>query len=245
VLGSPFAEIGGLAYQGRAYVIFGASGLSGEIKLADLEQPGAGGAAQTGFVIDGVGGSSAYRVMGLGDVNGDGVDDLGISSHTIQSSNRGGGGGGAFVVFGRGPATPFPNFPVTFSLAGLAEIDNAFGFVIYGDQAGENAGEEMAALGNINADGYADFALSAINHASSKVAVTKGKIYGIYGAADIQSVEVREAHHEGATVNRRPTLDDTKAQHNVGHAFALLLIVTLGFIYRLFVTRRLAASPES
>jgi len=240
VLGSRFVQNQQQVEQGRAYVVFGTTALSGHLVLANLATPGPGGSAQNGFIIDGVGGSSGYRVLGLSDVNGDGIDDMAISSPNITSSNRGGGGGGAFVVYGRDQTVQA--FPSLFSLGILGELNNGFGFVIYGDAAGEKAGEEMAALGDINHDGLADFSVVSIKHPSQQFGIV-GKIYGIYGAPNLETVEVREAHHEGAIVNRTPEPDNTLPQHTVGHAQGLLFLLTLYFIYRFYRSRKRRQAP--
>jgi len=240
VLGSPYVDTSETIDQGSAYVIFGRATLSGGIVLRDLDQPGPGGSAINGFVIDGVGGSSAYRVLGLGDVNGDGVDDMAVSAHTMAASNRGGGGGGAFVVYGRDHTVQV--FPSRLSLTRLAEYFNGFGFVVYGDNPGEQAGEEMAALGDINADGIADFSLVSVMHFAKLNVV--GRIFTIYGAANLETVEVREAHHEGAQVNRTPPPDNTLPQHTVGHAWGLFILLSICFIYRIINSRQYRRPPS-
>lgn len=224
MLGSPDAAVDGVSDQGRAYVIFGRSGLNGNVDLTALANPGAGGSAGDGFIVDGVGGRTGANVLGLGDVNGDSIDDFAISAHTLRSSSIAAGGGGGFVIYGRDPQNPFPSL---FSVAGLGEYNNGFGFVIYGDKTNENAGEKMAALGDFNGDGLADFSLASIKHISVDPLALPSKIYVIYGAPNLETVEHRETNHAGAAVTNTPLADDTLPQHGVGHAFSLTLILSL------------------
>jgi hypothetical protein len=80
----------------------------------------------------------------LGDVNGDGFDDVALSWGPVEAS------GGVWVFAGgaSGPARS-PTWTVRSPLMGTEEGDyDAFG-------------EELTALGDVNADGYADFAVLA------------------------------------------------------------------------------------
>ncbi|MEL6793076.1 MAG: integrin alpha, partial [Pseudomonadota bacterium] len=89
--------------DGSAYVIFGSDdGFAAELRLADLTE------AQ-GFRIDGVLASESelgFGVSGVGDVNGDGIDDLAVQTtpKAVTIENNNGGNldevGNAFILFG-------------------------------------------------------------------------------------------------------------------------------------------------
>lgn len=82
-------------------------------------------------------------VAGAGDINGDGYDDV------IVGANRQGGSGAAYVYLGR-PTTP--QFP-----QGLGSTP----FRTYTEsRAGSSFGETVAGVGDVNRDGYADFAIA-------------------------------------------------------------------------------------
>ena len=96
VLGSPFADTGA-GYAGRAYVVFGRE--SGESSLASRPLSSLNGS--DGFRIDGDSYVSKLgnAVSSVGDINGDGLDDLAIGAPDSD-------GGVVYVIFGRAIGTP-------------------------------------------------------------------------------------------------------------------------------------------
>jgi hypothetical protein len=109
-----------------------------------------------GFVIDGeeAGDASGYSVSSAGDVNGDGFADLIVGANFADGpGNTRADAGGAYVVFGH---------PGAFGAIDLAAIAGGTGgFVIHGEDAGDNAGISVAAAGDINGDGFADLVVGA------------------------------------------------------------------------------------
>jgi hypothetical protein len=94
MIGATFADANG-ANSGRAYVVFGSSdGFPASIDLAGLD-------GSSGFAVNGAmeGDQAGRSVSIVGDVNGDGVDDLLISAD--RSAANGSNSGRSYVVFGR------------------------------------------------------------------------------------------------------------------------------------------------
>jgi hypothetical protein len=120
VVGAPFADPGGLADAGNAYVIYGsASGLGPSLDLGALD-------GSDGFVLEGVAevDRTGFSVASAGDVNGDGIDDLLIGARFVDV-NGNTYAGRSYVVFGK-----TGNFGASFDLANLdgvlkAELDQA------------------------------------------------------------------------------------------------------------------------
>ncbi len=100
IIGAQGADPNG-SFSGEAYLVYGQAGRSfSSFDLADLKDTGAGAAnegGQLGFVIEGATGSDRVgsAVNGIGDVNGDGFDDLAVGGR-----NAGAFDGESYVIFG-------------------------------------------------------------------------------------------------------------------------------------------------
>jgi subtilisin family serine protease len=113
------------------------------------------------------GGDQTYGRYGIsvgtaGDVNGDGFDDLvvGAYRYTMDHANE----GAAFVYLG--------------SPSGLEDTP---AWSHYGGQAGAEFGYSVATAGDVNADGYDDVIVGALNHDNQ--AVDEGRAYVFLGSS--------------------------------------------------------------
>ncbi|GJL86829.1 MAG: hypothetical protein DHS20C03_05380 [Minwuia thermotolerans] len=125
-------------------------------------------------------------IAGIGDVSGDGLGDL-----LIGSPYGNGGAGEAFVLFGDAA----PGF-VQVQDDNLAGDDSGFGITATSVGPGEYAGQEVAAIGDINGDGFTDFAVGAPNVIngyyyldSGAVAVVFGDANGLSGDIDLDNLD--------------------------------------------------------
>ncbi len=132
-IGVGSADIDGLNLAGAAYIIFGTNtAFSAAFDINTLN-------GTNGFAVEGLVGSTRMgkSVEGLGDINGDGIDDLAI----VYS-------GTTMVIYGK--TTPF-NAAFNMDYA-----DGINGFLIQGARTTN----EVGALGDINDDDISDFILS-------------------------------------------------------------------------------------
>ncbi|UYV11435.1 MAG: integrin alpha [Phycisphaera sp.] len=120
------------------------------LELADLD-------GRIGFRLDGAGAEdrSGRAVAFVGDVNGDGLDDLIVGADLADGGRF--DAGSAYVVLGRDATMGF-GFPAMIPLAGL---DGSDGFRLDGVVRDDRCGRTVASAGDVNGDGVADIFVSA------------------------------------------------------------------------------------
>ena len=170
MIGAHFAGPNANGDPGATYVIFG--GPNGpapagqDFNLSDID-------GTNGFVLTGIDqfDNSGWSIAAPGDINGDGIDDMLISGHLADTN--GGQSGEAYVVFGG------QSFGVSFDLGSL---NGTNGFVINGIDAVDQAGYEVAGVGDINDDGINDFIIGA-RGADTDGDNHTGEAYVVFGSA--------------------------------------------------------------
>src|SRR5262245_47058489 len=145
--------------QGATYIVFG----------------NAGGTPNSFISIEGgeaagvLGDQSGYSVAAVGDVNGDGFDDVLISSPRAEGDGRW-ASGVSYVVYGNASGADID----------LANFNASEGFRIIGSEY-ESIGRSVSAAGDVNGDGRMDF-LIGVSNAGSNGNWLAGSTYLIYGS---------------------------------------------------------------
>ncbi|MEN0063348.1 MAG: hypothetical protein AAGA48_14440 [Myxococcota bacterium] len=138
--------------RGAVYVLYGP--LSGTIDLSNAD------ATFTGELL---GDRAASSVAGVGDVNGDGFDDLLFGAH--RSDVSGNNAGRAYLVFG----------PVSGTNS-LVDADVTF----VAEEINDGVGRSVSGAGDVDADGLADLMIGSINGAGGD---NGGVVYLWYGSS--------------------------------------------------------------
>ncbi len=177
---------------GQSYVIFGSTSgfgtLSGGRDVLDLTSF----SSSDGFIVRGDTDAeiSGAAVAPLGDINGDGIDDLAVGAP------RGGDGvwddgtfetGEAYIIFGStAQIGTLDNGQLIVDAANLSADQ---GFIVQGANNSDHAGWAIAGLGDINGDGIGDFVVGAHN-ADSSTESDVGRAYVIFGSDSGLGVDV-------------------------------------------------------
>lgn len=168
IIGSPgsteFVPPDGTAETGASYVIFGSdSGFAPSVDVTTLS-------GIAGFAITDSYSSSAIgqQVTGIGDFNGDGLDDFIIGAN--YDPNFINDAGAAYIVYGTGAAP-----------TGVLDLDRLTptqGFKIVGGSSYDYVGQALAAAGDFNGDGLDDVIIGAPSNFEGALI---GKAYVLFG----------------------------------------------------------------
>ena len=165
--------------NGEAYLIFGSDELDGNINLQDVGASRFHGVEIHSHYLD----NQGWEAMGtaldaVGDVNGDGIDDIMVSAYrwdaSIQDSNE--NSGAVFVWYG-GTSLGAVDLEVSHS----AEYHNA-DVSFYGVDSGDQIGRSASGAGDFNGDGNMDIIIGSehFNDSQGVTYVVTGNIAGSY-----------------------------------------------------------------
>ena len=166
LISSPQIDPGGRDRAGRTYVVFGREdGFADELDLSTI-----GG--DNGFTINGIdaGDASGFSVSAAGDVNNDGIADIGIGAPSADGSNE--NAGQSYIVYGSETGSTEP-FIV------LDDLDGSNGFAINGAEVDDQLGTSISAAGDVNNDDIDDFIIGAVGGSNGA-----GTSYVVFGRED-------------------------------------------------------------
>ena len=159
--------------SGVAYVIFGTAALPRVLRPSDLD-------GTDGMTIDGTDHELLGSDLAIGDVNGDGLDDIALGATNWGSA------GAAYVVFGS------PGLPDRLS---VADLDGTNGFALRGVGSGDDTGSGVA-VADLDGDGLDDIMIGA-RYADPGDRLQAGAAYVVFGSAEGWPPEVSLADLDG------------------------------------------------
>ncbi|MBX3598442.1 MAG: FG-GAP repeat protein [Rhizobiaceae bacterium] len=181
IIGAEAADTGGTS-SGNAYVIFGRSNgsfgtLTSGRNVVDTSTLG----STQGFIIQGDTDYDyfGYSVSGAGDINGDSIADIIVS--TYSGDDGGSSAVEAYVIFGRTNS----NFGTSSGGRNVLDTTNLAptqGFIIQGDTANDYFGRSVSSLGDVNGDGIADLIVGA--DGGSDGGSGAGEAYVVFGRSN-------------------------------------------------------------
>lgn len=156
--------------RGMIYVLFGRSSFSAQLNLDTSTFNGTAGFILRGaFALDHAGYS-----LSSGDFNGDGLSDLLVGAYG-SAGNR----GRVYVIYGHSGAQP--------ALVNLNDVGaTQAGYQIIGPILNfpEQIGRSVAGLGDIDGDGFDDFAIGTpTSDLNDNINDNHGRVYVVYGKA--------------------------------------------------------------
>ena len=170
IIGAPYAEVDAVDRkdQGIVYVVYGKSGGFNDIDLGDVNSF----TIDAGFKILGEDKRDLFgwEISGVGDVNGDGYDDLLVGAYLAEEgADR--GQGISYVIYGKG--SRLSNIDLR------TDLSPEIGFKLVGEDADDRSGIDVSGGGDVNGDGYADLLVGA--HWGEEDEGNSGVSYVIYG----------------------------------------------------------------
>lgn len=157
LVGAPDYKEGTNTDAGTVWLVSGSSTLTGgaEKSLSTVKAR---------FLAQAPGDMLGTSAVGVGDINGDGLDDFLLGAP--YNDEAGTDAGAAYLILG--PAS------------GAISVSTAKARFL-GEKAGDQAGFSVAALGDMNKDGYADFAIGADKYDDGSKKDT-GAVYVVFGS---------------------------------------------------------------
>jgi len=179
LIGAWLNDEGGVT-AGQTYLIFGRS--TGWSRDTDLSK------ANASFWGENTYDYSGNSVVGAGDVNGDGYDDILIGAY--GDDDGGSHAGQTYLILGKKRGWSMDT--------DLSNADASF----WGENVGDKSGQSVAGAGDVNGDGYDDFLIGSRNNGEG--GPNAGQAYLILGHASGWSMDMDLADVDASFIGEDP-----------------------------------------
>jgi len=170
IVGAPYNDDGGSDDEGAAYIFFGATNLSGTKNL------GGGQSADVTILGKATNNNLGNSVSSVGDINGDGLDDIIVGARLNDDGAN--NGGAAFIFFGS------TSLSGTKALGGVQSADVTF----LAESANDYFGRSVSGAGDVNGDGFDDIIVGADGFDISG-ASGEGAVYIFFGSSSLSGTK--------------------------------------------------------
>ena len=193
---------------GKVFAIFGSvSPFPAIIEAATLD-------GSAGFTLIGKENQDFFgqKADVLGDVNGDGVDDILVGASGVDRDGAS-SIGEAYVFFGS--RDPFP------ASVEASSLDGTRGFVMFGSDPGDSLGINVSAAGDVNRDGLGDFLVASTR------GISAGESYLVFGRRPCQVGQVNAGNGfrlDSLFVNGSPGDTDRRLEITAGASLEVTLL---------------------
>ncbi|MEM7782457.1 MAG: DUF4347 domain-containing protein [Planctomycetota bacterium] len=210
LIGASNADVGNQLNAGESYLILGqTNNLTAEVDLESLTRA-SGGDGSRGMILQGISKNdlSGSQFTQLGDVNGDGLDDIGIGVANADVNGKI-NSGQTFVVYGS------QQLDAEKSLQLLADGDGTEGFAINGVKSHDQYGGSLQSA-DIDRDGLNDLVIST-QFADANGLVDSGQTFVVYGSSDRSgSLNLADLLVDGSQQERTLVLNGTSRKAGDG-----------------------------
>jgi hypothetical protein len=194
---TPTADASGRTEAGRVFIMFGQEDQLGDYTLDDVDS--LSGTQLPALIFEGQndGDNLGTRIVGVGDVNDDGIDDILVAAPYADAPSKT-DCGKIYLIYGKkniiktDPKTKYTYVDYDGDGEGdgywnVQKIGVELPGAVFIGEATDNHLQAIAPAGDVNNDGVSDFLIGAPNVNVSKVQTNAGKAYLIFGRKSVVS----------------------------------------------------------
>ncbi len=175
-----------------AYLVLGTASNPATRAISDLVTAG----SAYFFLGEQAGDHTGCSVSSVGDVNGDGINDLLIGAYQADPDGHSAAGTSYLVFGGAANLEALDQASGDDGVISLADLDMTRGFRLDGNNPGDQAGTCVAGAGDVNGDGFADLIIGA-PYAETAPGTNNGVSYIVFGGSHLATIDQADGLEDG------------------------------------------------